>query len=306
MKIIWLALSLMLVSNNAFCERIWFSPNNPDILEHDSRYSSWSEARENINVYKFYYQVILLSPAWQLRDRFRFLKSHNIKVAVEYPGLSWVKNGRGYNKEGFQDPGFTDRFIEKLKEVGEPVDIIALDEPLYFGSVENVSDSARMSIHDTVKNLNSNLSKIHRAYPNTEFGTIEPFDMMTSDYKKNLTSFLSEFKNQSGYKLSFVHYDVVWDRDWRSKVPILADISHRYGARFGVIFNSINGDGPDWRWMLNARRNVLSYFLTKDKLPDDAIFQSWNKYPLEIVPDSDNHAHSSLILYYLTEKRIRH
>ena len=58
--------------------------------------------------------------------------------------------------------------------------------------------------------------------------------------------------------------------------------------------------------MLNARKNILDYFLIKEPLPDDAIFQSWNKYPIEIVPDNDNHAHSSLILYYLEEKRIRH
>ncbi|MDU7186889.1 MAG: hypothetical protein E6294_12760, partial [Klebsiella sp.] len=93
-KIIALAVALA-VFPAISAQQIWFAPNNTDMLNNNARDAEWSQTRDNVAVFKFYYQIIRDTPLPILKDKFNYLRSHNIKVAIEWPGLTWHKDGLG-------------------------------------------------------------------------------------------------------------------------------------------------------------------------------------------------------------------
>ncbi len=53
-KIIALAVALA-VFPAISAQQIWFAPNNTDMLNNNARDAEWSQTRDNVAVFKFYY-----------------------------------------------------------------------------------------------------------------------------------------------------------------------------------------------------------------------------------------------------------
>ena len=304
-KIIALAVALA-VFPAISAQQIWFAPNNTDMLNNNARDAEWSQTRDNVAVFKFYYQIIRDTPLPILKDKFNYLRSHNIKVAIEWPGLTWHKNGLGYKIEGFQEPGFSQKIIKKVKAANGYVDYLALDEPIFFAHFKEGKNHPQIDIPTIPSMIAYNVKPFYDAFPGIEVGDIEPINQMPPDvYKKVIPQFLSEYKRITGHPIAFMHADVYWQGDWKPAVEYTSKLMKENDSRFGVIFNSAVQSAQPYAWMMSARENIKVYLSGNSPLPDDVVMQSWNKSPKSPVGDTDPHSHSSLIQYFKTEEKLR-
>lgn len=111
-KIIALAVALA-VFPAISAQQIWFAPNNTDMLNNNARDAEWSQTRDNVAVFKFYYQIIRDTPLPILKDKFNYLRSHNIKVAIEWPGLTWHKTDWDTKLKVFRSLAFPRKSLRK-------------------------------------------------------------------------------------------------------------------------------------------------------------------------------------------------
>ncbi|EOD4791690.1 hypothetical protein [Klebsiella michiganensis] len=303
MRIIVLAIMLLsFQSVAAQVPSIWFAPNHSEFLGDRSKDYLWSSSINKIKVFKFYYQAILSRDSSELKKEFDFLHQNNIKIAIEFPALEWEKNGIGYNIEGFQEPGFTKKVVDKLRTFNGTIDYISIDEPIFFAHYKSGDGHPQMSIQDIAKNSSLFLKPILDEYPDLIVGDIEPFmampDLSDQQVKEMLGVFVEKFNEYSGRKISYIHSDVDWKRDWkRYQIPV-QEFAEENGLRFGLIFNSSMQGLPSEGWVSNARNNIISFLGSGFKEPNDVIIQSWNKSPQITVDDRNKFSMSSLIIDY--------
>lgn len=303
---IFISLLLILVSASAKSTQIWFSPNNTDLINSIENDGEWATSRENIKVFKFYYQIIIYTPTSILKDKFKYLEDNNIKVAIEWPVLTWEEQGVGYKIEGFQEKGFSQKIIDKVKLANGRIDYIALDEPLFYASYKKGKNFPSYTLDTLAKKVVENLRPVYSSFPDVKVGDIEPVDQITDvSYKDLVNQWVNAFKKENGKGFDFFHADVVWRGNWLPVLDFLSTEMKKKNIRFGVIFNSGEPRAEPYKWMMSARSNIRDYLSSSLPIPDDVVFQSWNRSPRAILPDTDPHAHSSLIRYFRTEVKLR-
>lgn len=297
---------MLFTTQSIAVQQIWFAPNKTDMLNNNVHDSKWSKTRKDIKVFKFYYQIIRDTPLPILKDKFNYLNAHNIKVAIEWPSLTWKENDTGYNIEGFQEPLFSKKIIAKVKAAGGKIDYLALDEPIFYGHFKKGKNLPQFDVTSLVKMINESVRPVYDAFPDVQVGDIEPINQMPPDvYKKVMPKFIDEYKKITGHHLAFIHADIHWQGNWKPAVEFYDKLIKDNGGRFGIIFNAAQQSAPSYKWMMSARDNVKTYLSGKLPVPDDIVIQSWNKSPTSQVGDTDPHSHSSLIQYFQTEERLR-
>ncbi|GAA0482072.1 hypothetical protein GCM10009413_17780 [Tatumella punctata] len=263
----------------------------------------WRNSRKEISVYKFYYQQVIQDDPVKLCGKLYFLKKNNIKIAIEWPISNINGDGLGSGLEGFSDHVTTIKLVNRIKSCNEKLDYVVMDEPLFFGSYLKKNNTPNLSVDLLAKNLSVNVSYILKEFPNVEFGDIEPIDQLGLNYKDLIYRWIHSFQEITGAHMAFFHDDVIWADNWmktsQSIYPVLKDNN----TRFGIIFNAKNGRGPDDKWMESNRENVKLFFSNNKNKIDDAIFQSWNRYPNNIDDERDSNSHISIIGYFMSFER---
>ncbi|MBG0751206.1 MULTISPECIES: hypothetical protein [Pectobacterium] len=300
---IFLSIFILFFSQNILASQlIWFSPRDSSFLDTRAEDKRWENARKRISVYKFYYQQIVQENPDKLCRKLSFLKNNNIQLAVEWPAMTWIEHGVGYNVEGFSPKGFSKKISEKVHKCNTKIDYVAMDEPLFFGHVSNKGNVPKYSVSKVASEVAINLKEVWEIFPEAKVGDIEPIDQLGENYASLLKEWIVEFKKETGHDLNFIHNDVIWADNWQQSTSDLIEIGSLMNVRIGVIFNAENGQGPDSVWMTSSRKNIDRYFDSKISLPDDIIFQSWNRYPNNISNDLDKNSHSSIIEYFSSKR----
>lgn len=282
--------------------QIWFAPNTSAFLADRDVDSKWADSRKHVSVYKFYYQQVVQDSPEVLKKKLDFLKANNIKVAVEWPALTWVENGPGYKVEGFAPKGMSKLIVSKIKNAGGNLDYVAMDEVLFFGTYyKKGKNTPNLSVDDNAKNVANNMKEVWSIFPNAKVGDIEPIDQIRENREELLSQWISSYKKATGKNLDFIHDDVVWGEDWVKTIRLGQELASKNGIRFGVIYNAGQGRGPDYAWMMTARKNINKYINSKLPVPEDIVFQSWNKNPINIDNDKSPQSHSSIIPYFFEE-----
>ena len=104
--------------------------------------------------------------------------------------------------------------------------------------------------------------------------------------------------------LAFLHGDVNWQRAyWRQDLESGLRLSHKFGARFGIINDGSPTDADSVAWTDNALRHADDVEKSLGLLPDDTIIQSWMLYPDRMLPPSAPGTLTYVVLRYVRTHR---
>jgi hypothetical protein len=287
-----LALSLAIITTNAAQipwpgDRIWFTPGpaTVDMLRLFEASDEWVQARQKIDVLKFYQGQTLTVPspgdgpnrydAFVRVDAFRKLLRWGIRIAIE----------AGAVKEQFctaDDSGMkaaVDATVESLRNVraaGGVVTYVAMDEPFTGGRARACGGGA---FPPTADRLAVYIPAVRRAFPGIRIGLIEPYPVFTPAQFADMLQLLRD----RGIAVDFLHIDA-WQSDtspareaYGRDMIQLADLAAQYHIPFGVIIWGADGDA-DATYGTYALRNadaLAHTFRSWDVMPQHLIIQSW-------------------------------
>lgn len=299
MRLIRLFLLFLFFSQNSYSADYWITSNNTDVF-NTKEWNTLSKISPKVQVFKFYYQVIQRMPTEQLHEVLAFLRKNNIRVAVEVPGLTWVDHGKGYAVEGFGPDFFHKDLANRVFIAGGIIDYIAIDEVVYYGHYYDGKNATHWDIPTIAKQTAENVKVYNKYFPNIKVGIIEPLSQIdTNDQSRTVIEFIKIFNSMATTPLSFIHYDVLWSSDVVAMSKKIQSIAKENNMEYGVIFND-NSIVNSMEWILNAKRNINSYFCDGAVTPDDIIVQSWNKAPETNFSLTDENALSTLVPFIST------
>ena len=276
-RMVLITIILLLSINSAFSSEIWITSNNSKIFYSKERYQLL-KIDPKVNVFKFYYQVIQRTPKPELERIFNFLRENNIKVAIEVPGLTWVDHGIGYGVEGFGPSFFQKDLMNRIHDANGYVNYFAIDEVLWYAHY-NEKTHIQYNINDIADQVSKNIDEYYSLFPHAQIGIIEPLSQIyQKDKFSGIQQFIDEFNKRSKYALKFINYDVLWSSDFKRVYDNLINFSTGNDLTYGVIFNDNSNANPKL-WMENARDNIKAFYKNQKQIPEQIIYQSWNKSP---------------------------
>ncbi|MDR3707234.1 MAG: hypothetical protein P4L33_02960 [Capsulimonadaceae bacterium] len=292
---------------------IWFCPLDPLIrgvgyggapgyMDLFTPNAPWADAAARVNVFKIYPQWIRAATDADLRTQFADLKRRHIALALEYGALT-ASGDCGKGVEGYGGQGLL-KAAQRIRDDGGELRFIAMDEPIFFGTVYAGRNACRASVEDVVQNAAVNIKALWSEFPGVQIGDIEPVvgttaqgltdDQLVERYRDGIDAFARVL----GKPLAF--FDA--DQDWRSpgvlsRLAAMRDMVHSRNLPFGIIYNGDGRDDDDASWMQSARRNMARCEAALGS-PDIVIFQSWNPNPRKLLPETDRDGFTSLINEY--------
>ena len=92
-----------------------------------------------------------------------------------------------------------------------------------------------------------------------------------------------------------------WRLDWPQGLRDAVGFARKVGLRVGVIYNAdgSRGGASESEWMDAAMANIHRIEAQMGIVPDQAVFQSWVKFPRRSVTDSSGLGEDFLVKKYL-------
>lgn len=264
-------------------------PSNPgasdymDIFTHPEKYP---EVLAHLTVLKLYSQTINNAPDADLKQIFQFVAAHNIKLAVEIPLI--VANDPRCQGEGSSGPGFPDMVAKRVRNLGGKLDYAAMDEELDFyftmGQTGGINYCPFYTIEGLAQNIGGSINILKSYFPDIQIGDIENGlqpDHFTAEWFDAIDAIL-------GKPLTFFHDDALIDTDyWQAATPGLQAMLKQRHIPYGVIINGRNEDTTDSVWVQTAISRFRLYNNLNLGLPKDLVYQSWNRVPDHLLPETD-------------------
>lgn len=254
----------------------------------------------------------------------QFTASHHIVLAIEGEMQTPGANDCGDGVESYRPAGTIASLASRIKSLSGKIDIIAMDEPLWFGHVARSfwrpsASVCHASIDEVAKNTAKTIAEVRRIFPGVVVGDIEPLPNLYGkapvprDYLAELRRWIDAFRQQNGRPLAFIHFDIGWQRTilpqnnaleqraWPGQLRSAVAIARQNHLRFGIIYNGDPTDASNIVWTTHA---IQRYHIVEQTLkiyPDDVIFQTWMKYPNAVVPESTPGTLTNLLYSYINE-----
>ena len=258
---------------------VWFAPNfaSEDYIDLFTRPEEWQSARQQIDVFQFDTQSMLndpceicgdnILPAYVAVDAFRKLYTWGIPISVS------VGSVKEWGCTGHREFEVADLVIQNIENNGGVVDIVAMDEPRWYGTWEECDYTPEQIAEKTAIFMNL----VHRKYPAMLIGDIEPYPRLSV---AEMIDWIMILESQ-GVDLNFFHLDV--DADWvrfeginvSADLQALEQFLEERGIPFGVIITS------SWK---QASSDMIYYHSAIQWVhdvnaaigrPSNLIFQSW-------------------------------
>jgi hypothetical protein len=260
----------------------------------------WEHVATSIKVFKLYPYFVGRSSDRDLRTVLYELNRRHIKVAVEARALTASKGCRMESGDGGQS---TPRLLQRIKDLGGTVDIVAMDEPLKHGLLG--STTCRTSIKDLATDISDNVRKFRSIFPNVEVGDIEPIGTWAgaAALADDVLAFVDAYHRISGENLAFVHADVGWRTRWQAPIRQLEQGLRNRAIRFGIIYNGEDLAASDRAWAAEAKQHYTAIEQCGRPVPDDIVFQTWRPHPSKALPESDPESLTGIVKDYLARQK---
>jgi hypothetical protein len=258
-----------------------------DFMELFKSGSSWARASARVQVFKVSTQFLHRSSDEQLATVVQYLRSHHIALALEAEIMvTSVRCGNGI--PGFTTTNVIQKAVDRVRSVGGQIDYVAFDEPMAFGRAHRRPGQCGFSIEQLVQNIEPNIRTIKTAFPNVVFGDIEPVTdaTLTPGYLDSMLEFARVFHEQTGEKLAFLQADIIWQNRWQPQLLEWRTRLRAAGMKFGVIVDGDPADRSDSEWAALAISRYRLVMSNPQTLPDEVVFQSWQKLPNRFLPDN--------------------
>jgi hypothetical protein len=295
--------------HSASSQEIWFGPrsNLADFMALFRRDAPWSEGASHVRVFEIADNFARVAPAQDLTQMADDLHRRGIMLSAGVLALSSRGEGScGHRVEGYNLKGGPEALARGLHSLDITPTYFPMDEPLYYGHAfasQGDRVGCRRPIADVAMDVAETLRPVHELFPNARFGDVEPaLALPLSDIEE----WLDAFEHATGTKLAFFRIDMDWKRNWSVEVPPLAQLLHRKGVPFQVIYNGNGSDQTDRSWLSAAREHFVAFEEKFPRMADAVMIQSWNANPTRLLPESDPDTLTSLITVYTGWRSGRH
>jgi hypothetical protein len=256
----------------------------------------WTQAESHVSVFKIYGWPIVDFTDAQLQTVFSFLNQHKISLAIEFGPLLPTTCGSG---EGFGTQGGAQYTADRIKKNGGTLKYVAMDEPLFFGSINNAPGACQWTPAQVANNAVTSLNVLKNNFPGLIIGDIEPVPAngLAADWVQRYAAWMDAFQAATGSKLAFFHCDTGYLPTWITDVTNLRVETSKRGIPLGIIYNGLGNDTSDAQWLGRAQQHYLDFELSEGQ-PDQAIFQSWTGYPVTHLPETTPYTFTWLLDQY--------
>ncbi len=261
----------------------------------------WSQAAGHIQVFKLYGEWVAYNATdAQLRQVVDDLRQRGLALAVE-AGPSPPPADCGQGVESFAGIPESRKIADRIKAAGGTIDLIAMDEPYFFGHFYDGPNACHFSAEKIAQGVGEYIQFMRGEFPDVIIGDTEPISGPAG--APEYQAWLDIFRQVNGYDPAFLHLDVDWSRStWPQEVKSIEDYGRGLGIPIGIIYTGNFQDQTDEAWLSIAGERVKRYELQTGGKPDQVLFQSWNDKPDHVLPESDPYTFTGFIKTYFEDK----
>jgi len=272
-----------------------------DFLELFDPGAPWQSAVSHLHVFKLYGEwVAYHATPDELRHAVDGIRRLGLALAVEAGPLDPpAECGQGI--EGFAGTDEGRLIAQRILAAGGRIDVIALDEPLFFASIYNGPGACRWDAARVAAEVGEYIGVMRGYFPNVVVGDTEP--LAGASTPGSYTGWLETFRQVNGYDLAFLHMDIEWSRPtWPAEVRRIEDFGRAFGVPVGTIYNGNFQDATDEAWLSIAGERVLRYEDQAGGRPEHVVFQSWHDKPDRSLPDDEPYTFAGFIRRYFEDR----
>jgi len=264
--------------------------------------ADWSVAASHLQVFKLYGEWVAYGATdQQLATAIADIRRRGLLLAVEAGPLDPQGCGSGIESFAGSDEG---RLIaDRIAKAGGVLDLIALDEPYYFGSIYDAPNACHWSAEKVAAEVGRYIDLMGSRFPDVVVGDTEPtpHPVQVSTYSE----WLETFRAVNGYDLAFLHLDVDWSRtEWPSMVEELVAFGNEFGVPVGMIYIGNAADPSDQVDIEVMGERVLRLEDENGVHPVHILFQSWVDHPDHVLPESEPYTFTGFIRAYYEDRSL--
>jgi hypothetical protein len=300
-----------LVATSA-AQQIWLSAVDPvvraahqwdasvDYMDLFRPDAPWSTVAKQVRVFKIGPGFASQGREEDLKQIFADLQRRHIALALEI-GMLTHSSHCNEKSEAYGPPGLVETLLSRVKRLGGTIDYIAMDEPFYYGHEYAAPDACRLSAAQLAEDVAPNVAVAKRIFPGIKIGDVEVV-YSSPEFTEATKMWMDAYSKATGERLYFFHADVSWSpQAMRNLVPLAAFAKSRL-VRFGVIYNAGSQGTSDALWTQAAIRNANRMESEFGLHPEDAVFQTWEKFPSHLLPETTPGTLTNVVLNYLNPR----
>jgi hypothetical protein len=322
LTIIILAVSRPAVAANS-APQIWFNMTNYNMPGGVDGPQGWTKLFVDPNVpwpdFMNHVPVVAAAGIAQVPDdvlgkAFEKLKQKHVSFAMESLAQSWVHEPEcGHGVESYYDPPGARTVSEKIAAAGGRIDIVAMDEPLYYGRYYAGHDACHSSIENVAERAAAIMREYQKPFPNVVIGDIEPIPALTSqpNWRAEYEAWMQAFSAATGQKIAFLQVDINWRggtggprrADWQQSLHQVISFAQTHHVPVGIVYNAdmTPAISSDKEWLDGAVRNIRQIEGAMGITPAQAVFHSWDRFPRRSITDETGLGEDYLVKYYLMQ-----
>jgi hypothetical protein len=253
----------------------------------------WQAAAARTGVFKIYPQWAEQATDEQLRTQFGDLKRRHIALAIEYAVLT-ASPQCGTGVESFGGDHLAAVAL-RIKRLGGTLAYLAMDEPFFWSTLYTGPNACHWAPDVMAANAAVNLRALRAVFPKVSIGDVEPAGFSNTLYIEHYEACIHAFEKAAGFAPAFFHLDEAWDpATFPADVLAIHRMLERERIPLGIIVNADGSESSDATWIAAAREH-LNAFEAALGVPDQIVFQSWNRFPQTLLPESDPDAFTWLL-----------
>lgn len=285
-------------------------PSPSDYLDMFKPDAPWSKSAGRLRVFQTTGGLINRESDETLQKVFADLKRRHIAFAMEL-GLATARQDStghqacGVNVEGITTPNATRVIAERIKKNGGELRYVAMDEPLWYGHHYNGKNACGFTLSELAAAIAPNVAVLREYFPSVEIGDVEPIappSQQAADWTDQVIAWTRTWRQVIGQPLAFVRADVAWTGPWRQELPTLKRKLHAEGLKYSLIYDG-GGTGrteTDEVWTQEAAERFRAVEADPQMAPDQAVIQTWVRWPSHMLPETQSGTLTNLLLQYLS------
>jgi hypothetical protein len=281
---------------------IWFNGfSRGDWLKLWNDDAPWKLAASRTNVIAIASWWLTVVPDDQILAVFNFAKRHHIKVAMEEAMVARYATDTCGVDEGHSPPEVVTAQMAVLTRLKLHIDILTMDEPIWFGHYAADPSSCRHSIPDLVDRVAANYNIIVAQSPDIQLVEIETIPGVTNfpDWRDTISSFQDLLAQKIGKRVHAIQSDVGWDNpNWTQAMQEMQSFAHQRNMGFGFYMYGGGFDQSDAQWTNHALKHMETAEGALGIIPDQAIFASWSPFPVNAMPETQPYTLTWLVNRY--------
>jgi hypothetical protein len=256
---------------------------------------------KNIQVFKLYGEWVAYHASdEELQRAVEGIRRMGLALAVEAGPLNSTGEC-GQSIEGFAGIEEGKLIARRILKAGGRIDLIAMDEPYYFGHFYDGPNACRWTDEKVASEIDQFITVMRGFFPGLIVGDTEPISGPAG--APEYQAWMVSFRAVTGYDLAFLHLDIDWSRpEWPSEALQIEKFGEERGVPVGIIYTGNFQDANDQNWVSICGERIKRYELENNAHPAHVIFQSWHDKPDYVLPEEDPNTFTGIMLSYFTDK----